>query len=66
MLARTGQVDRRAGSAWRIWRWPLAIALLSVFGLLSALLGDGGIWWLFCWIALALPLGLIGWFVARS
>ncbi len=26
---------------WMIFRWPLALAVLSTFGLLSALLGDG-------------------------
>ena len=26
---------------WRIFRPPLALALLSIFGLLAALLGDG-------------------------
>ncbi len=42
-----------------VWGWPLALALLSVFGLLSALLGQGGIWWLLSWIALAAPLAVI-------
>ncbi|HCX16570.1 MAG TPA: hypothetical protein DHH36_06680 [Afipia sp.] len=55
----------RLNSPCRIWRWPTAIAFLSILGLFSALLGGGGIWWVLCWIALALPLGLIGWFVAR-
>ncbi len=37
----------------------MALALLSVFGLLSALLGQGGIWWLLSWLALAAPLAVI-------
>ncbi len=28
-------------SSWMIWRWPLLLAVLIVFGLLSALLGQG-------------------------
>jgi hypothetical protein len=40
----------------RIWRWPAALAALTVFGLLSALLGQGGIWWVLSWIALSMPL----------
>ncbi len=40
----------------RIWRWPAAFAGLTVFGLLSALLGQGGIWWVLSWIALSIPL----------
>jgi len=28
-------------SAWRIFRWPLVIALSSVVGLAAALVGDG-------------------------
>lgn len=46
-------------SSWMIWRWPLLLATLVVFGLLSALLGQGGIWWVLSWIALAIPLVLI-------
>jgi|APAra7269097403_1048558.scaffolds.fasta_scaffold01117_3 hypothetical protein len=40
----------------RIWRWPFVLAALITFGLLSALLGQGGIWWAMSWIALAIPL----------
>ncbi len=36
--------------------WPVVLAALSLFGLLSALLGQGGIWWLLSWIALGIPL----------
>jgi hypothetical protein len=50
----------RASSSFnRIWGWPCLLAALSVFGLLSALLGQGGIWWLLSWIALATPLAVI-------
>jgi Na+/melibiose symporter-like transporter len=34
-------------------------AVLTVFGLLSALLGQGGAWWALCWITLAIPLVVI-------
>jgi len=44
----------------RIWRWPCALALLTLFGLLSALLGQEGIWSALSWIALAIPLFVIG------
>lgn len=43
----------------RIWRWPVAVAALTLFGLLAALLGQGGVWWVLSWIALAAPLLLI-------
>ena len=43
----------------RVWTWPIALGVTSVFGLLSALLGQGGVWWLFSWIALAAPLAVI-------
>ncbi|WP_438276358.1 hypothetical protein [Nitrobacter sp.] len=48
-------------SSYRIWRWPTAIAASSVFGLLSALLGQGGIWWALSWAALAIPLLVAVW-----
>jgi hypothetical protein len=36
-----------------VWRWPVLLALLTVFGLLSALLGQHGIWLWLSWVALA-------------
>ena len=50
----------------QIWLWPAAIALLTVFGLLSALLGQSGLWWALSWIALAVPLAVIVWFVVKG
>lgn len=41
----------------RLWGIPLLIAIISLGGLLSALVGDG-IWDVLSWAALALPLGL--------
>jgi hypothetical protein len=40
----------------KLWRWPATLAILTTFGLLSALLGQGGLWWVLSWIALAIPL----------
>lgn len=39
----------------RRWGKPLLMALLTIFGLLSALLGSG-IWQMLSWITLSLPL----------
>ena len=39
-----------------VWRRPLVLAGLTLFGLLSALLGEGGMWWGLSWAALAVPL----------
>jgi hypothetical protein len=50
----------------QIWLWPAAIALLTVFGLLSALLGQSAVWWVLSWIALAVPLAIIVWFVVKG
>ena len=50
----------------QIWLWPAAIALSTVFGLLSALLGQSGVWWVLSWIALAVPLAIIVWFVVKG
>ncbi len=46
-------------SLHQIWRWPSVLAALVVFGLLSALLGQGGIWWALSWVALAVPVGTV-------
>ena len=49
-----------------VWRWPLVLAGLTLFGLLSALLGEGGLWWVLSWIALATPLIVAVVCLARS
>ena len=43
---------------WMIFRWPLALALLSLFGLLSALIGDEA-YDLLSWLTLGMPLLLV-------
>ncbi len=48
---------RRSSS--RIWRWPIVLTVLTIFGLLAALIGQGGVWWVLSWIALAIPLMVI-------
>jgi hypothetical protein len=52
-------------NAWRLWRWPILLACLIGFGLTSALLGEGGIWWVLSWIALTIPLLVIAATIAR-
>ncbi|GAJ30474.1 hypothetical protein [Acidomonas methanolica] len=39
-----------------VWPWPIALSLLTVFGLLSALLGQHGIWLALSWTSLSIPL----------
>ncbi|MHA3790462.1 hypothetical protein [Sphingomonas sp. YL-JM2C] len=43
----------------RQWGAPIALAVLTLFGLLSALIGEGGIWWWLSWATLAAPLIVI-------
>ena len=52
---------------WMIFRWPRLLFGLSLFGLLSALIGDG-VYDLLSWLSLGVPLGLVGvvWLRLRS
>lgn len=45
---------------WMIFRWPLLLAVLSLFGLISALVGDE-VYDLMSWLSLGIPLVLLGW-----
>ncbi|ARU88896.1 hypothetical protein [Pseudomonas sp. M30-35] len=45
---------------WMIFRWPLLLGVLSLFGLVSALVGDQ-VYDLLSWLSLGLPLLLVGW-----
>ena len=51
-------------SITRIFLWPAIIALIAAFGLVSALLGDG-IWDAASWIALALPVAAVAFFLVK-
>ena len=42
----------------KVWGAPLILALISIFGLLAALLGTG-IWYVLSWIAMIVPLAII-------
>ena len=45
---------------WQIFATPTLIALLSLVGLLAALLGNGVFDWV-SWVGLAAPLVIVGW-----
>ncbi len=51
--------SERKRSFWFVWGWPLALAVLTLFGLLAALLGQEGTWLWLSWSALAMPLVVI-------
>ncbi|WP_236748175.1 hypothetical protein [Acetobacter aceti] len=43
-------------SSVAVWPWPIGLGLLTTFGLLSALLGQHGVWLALSWAALSIPL----------
>jgi hypothetical protein len=49
----------------KIWGAPLLLALLTLFGLLSALLGTG-VWHFLSWFTLAVPLLVISWYLWKA
>jgi hypothetical protein len=53
-------------TAVRLWKWPLVLAALTVFGLLAALLGQDAVWWVASWATLAAPLAVIVLCILRS
>ena len=38
-----------------LWTIPALLALVTLFGLLAALIGEGGIWWALSWATLVVP-----------
>ena len=44
----------------QIWGVPVALGVITIVGLMSALLGDG-VWDAVSVVALAVPVGVIGW-----
>jgi hypothetical protein len=51
--------NTRRRSTVEIWRWPAVLAIMTICGLLCALLGQTGVWLVLSWFALAFPLLLI-------
>lgn len=50
----------------RIWKWPVALAGLTLLGLLAALLEQDDAWRIVSWIALGIPLIVVAACVLRS
>ncbi|WP_166574900.1 hypothetical protein [Caulobacter sp. SLTY] len=44
----------------KIFGWPTVLAILSLIGLVGALVGDGPWDWL-SWLCLGFPLAVLGW-----
>jgi hypothetical protein len=49
---------------FRLWGWPIALGLLTIAGLISALLGDG-VWDHLSAVALGIPVLVCLWFGLR-
>ena len=56
---------RTASTVVRVYAGPLYISVVTLAGLLSALLGDG-VWDAISWLLLGAPIGLILFYLGRS
>ncbi|AEJ10929.1 MULTISPECIES: hypothetical protein [Pseudomonas] len=56
-------MSHKSQPTWRIFIWPMVVALLTAVGLFAALLGDG-VWDSLAWLGLGLSaaLGLQGFY----
>lgn len=64
-LRRADKLAHQGSSAfWRLWGWPLALALLTAVGLVAGLLGDG-LWDELSDLALGIPVLAGAWFALR-
>jgi hypothetical protein len=55
---------RSSGNGWTVYGGPLLIGVLSIAGLLSALLSEGPGRY-FSWLAVGTPVALAAWFFVR-
>ena len=45
---------------WSLWGWPIAMAVLTTTGLVTALVSDSwGDWW--SWVGLGVPVAVMAW-----
>lgn len=54
----------RSGGFWFVWGMPIFLAVLTMFGLLAALLATG-VWHWLSWFALATPIAVCLWYGLR-
>lgn len=47
----------------RVWTAPIYIGVISTVGLIAALLSDGGLGDYLAWLALAIPVAVVLWYV---
>lgn len=52
--------ERTRNGPWRIFVWPIIIAVASLVGLVAALLGDGVLDGL-SWLGLGIPVTTVAW-----
>ncbi|WP_061029471.1 hypothetical protein [Bradyrhizobium sp. CCH5-F6] len=48
------------------WTIPALLALVTLFGLLAALIGEGGIWWPLSWATLTVPCACSVYYLVRG
>jgi hypothetical protein len=57
--------SRRPARYGSVFAWPIALGLLGVIGLASALIGDN-LWDALSWATLTAPILIIAWHIARA
>jgi hypothetical protein len=67
MVGQAEKYPEQYGTAMKksIWATPALLGILTLFGLLAALLGLG-VWHWLSWIALCIPLSVIAWQWGRA
>jgi hypothetical protein len=44
---------------YKVWAMPIALAVVTLLGLMSAIMAHGGVWHWVSWLALAWPIYLM-------
>ena len=53
--------NSKSNSFWKIWGAPIGLTVLTLFGLVAALVGTG-IWHGLAWLAIAMPVAVCIWY----
>lgn len=57
-------MSRRKSDFWHVFAAPTLMAVLSLVGLVAALVGDGA-WDGVSWLTLGIPVAVMGWYMVR-
>lgn len=50
----------------RQWLWPIVLAVVTIAGVIAALVGESGLWWASSWLMMSVPLVVMAYYLMAA